>query len=35
MILPFGLVMEWRERPLGAYPYVFLDAHYEKSVMAG
>lgn len=21
---------EWRERPLGAYPYVFLDARYEK-----
>lgn len=20
----------WRERPLGAYPYVFLDARYEK-----
>ena len=25
-----GLLSQWRERPLGAMPYVWLDARYEK-----
>ena len=24
------ILEQWRKRPLGAYPYVFLDARYEK-----
>jgi putative transposase len=24
------LLSDWRERPLGCYPYVYLDARYEK-----
>ena len=23
-------LQQWRERPLGSYPYVVLDARYEK-----
>jgi putative transposase len=26
---------QWRERPLGSYPFVFLDARYEKVRHAG
>jgi transposase-like protein len=25
-----GLFRAWRERPLGSYPYLYLDARYEK-----
>ncbi len=25
-----GVLEQWRNRPLGAYPYVYLDARYEK-----
>ena len=25
----------WRERPLGRYPYLYLDAHYEKVRQSG
>ncbi len=28
-------LQEWRERPLGRCPYLFLDAHYEKVRQAG
>ena len=25
-----GELEKWRERPLGEYPYLFLDAYYEQ-----
>lgn len=25
-----GVLEQWRNRPLGAYPYIYLDARYEK-----
>ena len=28
-------LQEWRERPLGRCPYLFLDAHYEKVRQSG
>lgn len=30
-----GVLTQWRERPLGEYPYVYLDARYENVREAG
>jgi transposase-like protein len=30
-----GVLQEWRERPLGEFPYLYVDARYEKVREAG